>query len=465
MARPKPATAATPAAVAGFSNSAVRVRQVQAQHAQELEDHNHAHGHAHGHAPPRAAGRTELLVCVAGIYASFLSWAVLQERITTTPYADRASGSGAGSASASASASAAAELFRYPIFLNTLQSTLAFATGYVYLFLTTFGSGGGGGGGGRGHGHGLVRRQVVGPLALVALTSSLASPFGYASLAHVDYITFLLAKACKLLPVMLLHLTVFRTPYPRSKYAVVGLVTAGVALFTLQSHRSRVSSSSSMASTKKDAPLSSSSPASNDHNRMLGLALLAVNLLLDGVTNSTQDYVFRATQPAITGPQMMVVLNLFSTMLTTAYMFLGPALLRFVAPLGLLPPTTPAADEFAAATAFLRRHPAAARDVLAFALCGAIGQIFIYYTLAHFSSLLLTTVTVTRKMLTMVLSVLWFGHRLSLGQWAGVALVFAGVAAEGWVQQRAKREKEMEREGWEREREGVAEVLPAKKRF
>lgn len=51
------------------------------------------------------------------------------------------------------------------------------------------------------------------------------------------------------------------------------------------------------------------------------------------------------------------------------------------------------------------------------------------------------TVTVTRKMLTMLLSVLWFGKRLTGGQWLGVGLVFGGVGAEGWIQRTEKRKK------------------------
>jgi hypothetical protein len=63
------------------------------------------------------------------------------------------------------------------------------------------------------------------------------------------------------------------------------------------------------------------------------------------------------------------------------------------------------------------------------------------YTLSTFSSLLLVTITVTRKMLTMILSVLWFGHRLGGKQWFGVALVFGGVAAEGVMNRREKSAK------------------------
>lgn len=64
------------------------------------------------------------------------------------------------------------------------------------------------------------------------------------------------------------------------------------------------------------------------------------------------------------------------------------------------------------------------------------------YTLATFSSLLLVTITVTRKMLTMILSVMWFGHHLVGRQWMGVGLVFGGIGAEGMITRREKLAKE-----------------------
>ena len=98
--------------------------------------------------------------------------------------------------------------------------------------------------------------------------------------------------------------------------------------------------------------------------------------------------------------------------------------------------------EMATAISFLSRHSAVFYDVIGFAACGAVGQLFIYATLERFSSLLLVTVTVTRKMLTMVLSVAWFGKTLSQGQWMGVGLVFGGIAAEAYIQNSEKKEKE-----------------------
>lgn len=305
--------------------------------------------------------------------------------------------------------------------MNTIQSLVATLLGYLYVLST------------RTRTSPLPifpTPSILPPLLLVALTSALASPFGYASLAHVDYITFILAKSCKLLPVMFLHVTLYGKRYPFYKYGVVALVTAGVALFTI--------SSKSSSSKKK-----SSSGGSSAY----GLFLLSINLLFDGLTNSTQDDIYARFRP-YTGAQMMTALNLLSTGLTTLYLLLSPYLLPL---LNLSAATAGDTDELSTALAFLSAHPQVLREILGFALAGGVGQIFIFATLSHFGSLLLVTVTVTRKMLTMLLSVLWFGHRLTGWQWVGVGLVFGGVGVEGQIGKWEKGRKERER----REREVV----------
>jgi UDP-galactose transporter B1 len=322
-----------------------------------------------------------------------------------------------------------------------VQSTFAALVGIVYLYTSTS------------HPHKPGRpapifpsRRILWSLVGVSITTSLASPFGYTSLQHIDYITFILAKSCKLLPVMALS-TLFGTRHPPYKYMVVAAVTAGVALFTLYN-----------PSTASKAAKHSSKAAAR--NTYLGLALLSVNLLFDGLTNSVQDHIFRTFKP-YSGPQMMCAMNLISTGLTAAYLLAAP----YVGPspagqlLGMGPGT-----ELAAATAFVQAHPSVGLDVLAFSLCGALGQVFIYRTLASFSSLVLVTVTVTRKMLTMVISVLWFGHRITRMQLLGVLLVFAGIGGEAYMGQREKREKArkskarlLSEAGQDRKRQGIAE--------
>lgn len=101
-----------------------------------------------------------------------------------------------------------------------------------------------------------------------------------------------------------------------------------------------------------------------------------MNLLFDGLTNSTQDYIFGAFQP-YSGPQMMCANNLMSTAVTAAYLVLSPWLVHTGVGEWLGMDVAGGAGELEAALAFMRRHPGVWTDVLGFAACGAVGQVFI----------------------------------------------------------------------------------------
>lgn len=361
---------------------------------------------------------TNLIICVSGIYAAFLTWGVLQERITTTNYGTEKN----------------PEVFRFPVVVNTIQSLFAAILGYVYTRKTRTS---------KSDKPIFPSKKIFWPLLLVSLTSSLSSPFGYASLAHVDYITFILAKSCKLLPVMFLHVTLYRRKYPFYKYAVVALVTAGVAIFTLHQ------------------PAGSKKKGNQSGNSTYGLVLLGINLLFDGLTNSTQDDI-NATFKPYSGQQMMCALNTMQTLITSLFLVLSPYIAQ--TGLGSYVGMGNTAGELYGALAFYEKHPAILYDVLGFAVCGAVGQLFIcklirylicqctftdtvstVYTLSIFGSLFLVTVTVTRKMLTMIISVVWFGHSLGGMQWVGVACVFGGIGIEAELGKREKAAKEKAR--------------------
>lgn len=267
-----------------------------------------------------------------------MTWALLQERLTTTPY----------------SSGTSPEFFKFPVFLNTIQSISAAFVGYIYLRLNSK----------DGKSAPIFpNAHILFPLFIVATTSSLASPFGYASLAHIDYITFILAKSCKLIPVMFLHVTLFRKRYPLYKYLLVLVVTSGVAIFTLHAtpHKKKGSNSS----------------INLERNRIWGLFLLGINLLFDGLTNTTQDYIFQTYQP-FTGPQMMCANNIMSTLLTSSYL----AFSQYLAQPGLTGYfgtsfTSSGSGELTRALLFLKYHPRVWYDVIGFSICGAIGQVFI----------------------------------------------------------------------------------------
>jgi UDP-galactose transporter B1 len=79
---------------------------------------------------------------------------------------------------------------------------------------------------------------------------------------------------------------------------------------------------------------------------------------------------------------------------------------------------------------FCLQHPHVMRLVIQFALCSAIGSSFIFYTVAHFDPLVCSTVTTTRKIVSVILSIVLKGHHLSAQGWSGVSLACAGILSE-----------------------------------
>ncbi|KAI8375865.1 UAA transporter [Blakeslea trispora] len=326
-------------------------------------------------------------LCVIGIYTCFLTWGVVQERVSTTPYGD-------------------GKKFKFFIVLNLIQSMIAALVALIYL---------------KASGRHLNLTQTPVHLYLkyaqVALFNCTGSPFGYAALKHIDYPTMILGKSCKLVPVLIMNVLVYRRQFALHKYLCVGLVTLGVSLFMLYQPTT---------TTKQTT------------NSIWGLFLLCTNLCIDGLTNATQDQIFQQFGSLVSGQHMMFYMNALGSCLSGLYLLL-------------------CTDELAQAWAFFGEYPAVVGDVVLFGLCGAIGQCFIFYTLQQYGSLRLVTVTVTRKLFTMLLSVFWFQHTLELGQWTGVVLVFVAIGIEAYI---GKQQKALKKTKVQLERP-LDEKLPA----
>lgn len=311
----------------------------------------------------------QLAICVVGIYFSFLYWAYLQEKLTSSNYSN---------------SSIDPAYFKSPLIIHIIQSLFSIIIGTIYIttigdykpLLNNFG-------------------KSFFNLYIISISQTISSPLSYSSLNYVDYLLFLLTKSCKLIPVMLVHYILFGTKYKKSKYLVALIITIGVSIFTI----------------------ATSSSKSNKHNnngnndQIYGFILLIASLLLDGFTNSAQDIMLKKDN-SINGGCLMVGLNICTFFNLLIY-------------------TLTFTDQFNYIKTFvLNNGYSVIYDLLKFSLCGAIGQIFIFITLEKFSSVVLITVTVTRKMLSMAISVILFGHSLNLSQWFGIILVFAGIGLE-----------------------------------
>ncbi|TIB67246.1 UAA transporter [Wallemia mellicola] len=330
-----------------------------------------------------------LATCVSGVYACFLLWALVQEKLSTTAYTNGENDD---------------VYFRSSLFLNTVQSLASALSAFVYLNvrrtpgqsikqLLAFNGG--------------KTKYMLTGIVRVAVLQAIAQVLGFTSLKHISYPTMVLAKSCKLVPVMLMNVLIYRKKFAPYKYAVVLLVTIGISMFTL---------------------LKKSSKASTQTDSSFGLSLLFANLIIDGLINSSQDAIFQ--NHSINGTQMMFWMNLASSAVTSTAMIVGlPAI-------PLLGKTDSTSPEIYSAIHFVKAHPEVLKDIGMYAGCGALGQLFIFETLQHFGSLALVTITLTRKLFTILLSVFIYNHKLSSGQWAGAATVFAGISVEAAVKRK-----------------------------
>ncbi|KAH9773817.1 UDP-galactose/UDP-glucose transporter 3 [Citrus sinensis] len=199
--------------------------------------------------------------------------------------------------------------------------------------------------------------------------------------------------------VMLMGTLVYGIRYTLPEYICTLLVAGGVSSFALMK-------TSSKTISKLAHP-----------NAPLGYGLCFLNLTFDGFTNATQDSI-TARYPKTSAWDIMLGMNLWGTIYNLFYMFGWPHGSGFEA------------------IQFCKQHPEAAWDIFFYCLCGAVGQNFIFLTISRFGSLTNTTITTTRKFVSIVVSSVLSGNPLSSKQWGCVLMVFSGLSYQIYLKWR-----------------------------
>jgi UDP-galactose transporter B1 len=86
--------------------------------------------------------------------------------------------------------------------------------------------------------------------------------------------------------------------------------------------------------------------------------------------------------------------------------------------------------EMTSGVAYCVANPEIMSKIVRFSICSAVGQSFIFYTIANFDPLVLSTVTTTRKIFSVLLSIMLKGHSLSAVGWAGISMACGGILSE-----------------------------------
>lgn len=246
---------------------------------------------------------------------------------------------------------------------------------------------------------GFAGMNLMGPTKNIPLTmfgisgAAQVSAKACTSLALANGLSFpvaTLAKSGKMAPVMAGSLLLGGAKYSVREYLQVAAIIGGTAIVSM--------------GKKKGGAVS---------NSATGVFYIVLSLVLDGVTAGFQKRLKKATADAGVKPKpydFMFWTNLF--------MFLTASVIA----LGL--------GQFTAGLAFCTSNPEILNKIVKFSLCSAVGQSFIFYTIANFDPLILSTVTTTRKIFSVLLSIFLKGHSLSGTGWSGIALACSGIMSE-----------------------------------
>jgi len=246
---------------------------------------------------------------------------------------------------------------------------------------------------------GFIGMTIAGPTKGVPLKmfgisgASQVTAKACTSLALANGLSFpvaTLAKSGKMAPVMAGQLLLGGATYTLREYLQVAAIIGGTAIVSL--------------GKKKKASSASSS---------LGVFFIIMSLVLDGVTAGFQKRLKAETAKVGVKPKpydFMFWTNLFM------------ALTAIVIALGL--------GEVQTGITYCTENPEILSKIVKFAVCSAVGQSFIFYTIANFDPLVLSTVTTTRKIFSVLLSIFLKGHALSGTGWSGIALACGGILSE-----------------------------------
>lgn len=204
-----------------------------------------------------------------------------------------------------------------------------------------------------------------------------------------------LAKASKVIPVMLMGKIVSHKSYEYWEYFTAMLISVGVSMFLLSSSTSKHLSTVTTFS---------------------GIIILAGYIVFDSFTSNWQDNLFKYKMSFV---QMMFGVNLFSCLFTVGSLLEQGA--------------------FFDSLAFMTRHSEFAFHAVLLSICSACGQLFIFYTIAQFGAAVFTIIMTLRQAFAILLSCFLYGHAITLVGAFGVAVVFVALFLRVYARSRMKK--------------------------
>uniref|UniRef100_A0A8D8GPL1 Adenosine 3'-phospho 5'-phosphosulfate transporter 1 n=1 Tax=Culex pipiens TaxID=7175 RepID=A0A8D8GPL1_CULPI len=305
-----------------------------------------------------------LLWCLFGLMTSYLTWGVLQEKIMTQEYEN---------------ADKKKAHFKDSQFLVFTNRVLGFMITAVYLTVRKQ----------------LKQRAPLYKFSYASFSNIMSAWFQYEALKFVNFPTQVLAKSCKIIPVMMMGKIISRNKYEFYEYLTAIMISVGMIFFLTGS----TDESKTTAMTT-----------------LTGVLLLICYMTFDSFTSNWQGELFKTY--SMSSIQMMCGVNLFSTLFTAASLSMQGG--------------------FSSSLEFAAEHPKFVLDCVVLSISSAIGQLFIFYTIATFGAVVFTIIMTLRQAIAILLSCLIYKHSISFLGIVGVMIVFLAIFLRVYCNQRLK---------------------------
>lgn len=230
-----------------------------------------------------------------------------------------------------------------------------------------------------------VHRAPVYMYSYNAFSNVMSSWFQYEALKYVSFPVQVLAKASKVIPVMLMSRLVMNKTYTLLEYMTGLMISVGLFLFL-------VNSDDSVRMKGHEATVS-------------GVILMCGYLLFDTFTVNWQGKLYQKYQ--MSSIQMMAGSNLFSIL------FASVSLLE--------------QGGFSEAYAFMWRHPSFIFHISILSTASTIGQLFIYFTIHEFGPVTFTIIMTVRQAASILLSCIFFHHPVHFIGLVGIIVCFGAI--------------------------------------
>jgi len=308
-----------------------------------------------------------LLFCAVGLLGSYSTWGYLQEKIMTTNYVDSLGNKGKFNDS------------QFLVFVNRI---LAFVIALLVI---------------------MLRRQPrhKAPLfkySYCSFSNIMSSWCQYEALKYVSFPTQVLAKASKIIPVMLMGKVVSKKKYEYYEYVVAVLISVGMVAFLMGN---------------------SDSKKADNATTFSGFVILIGYMAFDAFTSNWQGELF--TEYKMSSIQMMAGVNLFSCLLTSV------SLLQ--------------QGVFYTSLIFMSQYSRFMLDCIILSICSACGQLFIYHTISTFGPVAFVIIMTVRQVFAVVISCIVFQHALAPIAIIGIFIIFSALFLKIYCAYRLKMKK------------------------